>query len=510
MSRCHIPYLLRRGNSFSFRIAVPADLRPVVGAREIVKTLRTPDHALAVPAALELAAAAKRLFIQLRRKMTNNNQNADQSGEELTVGFEFEMDRNEFGFPRLRVKGEPHEQDAMNAVIATALQHVQNLGVPQPSPVKENASEARHGASVPMLKDVVDSFLARYGKTGSPQMFKKHSMVLPLLLEVVGNRSIDSIRQAHINEFFDIVCGLPPRWKDIARKQGLTVRQIAGQEHEVTLGPKSFEDTYIASIRPFLKSAKKDWQDQGFPLGLTTEGIDYQGDRAEDESKQRSFTTEELRKLFEGDAMRGIAADRTQAHCYWLPHIGLFTGARVNEICQLNPQVDILPDDTGVWYFWINEETPADVGIVKSVKTGDARKVPIHKTLIDLGLLGYVDRIKAAGGKRLFQAWEPVRNRASGNAEKWFRQHLRDIGLRDDTPKRKLLGMHAFRHTILTHGVRQKPSLNLTVITGHSQKIEGIVGVAKGYLDMALINSLAETKALLDQLDYQITFHRPA
>ena len=64
----------------------------------------------------------------------------------------------------------------------------------------------------------------------------------------------------------------------------------------------------------------------------------------------------------------------------------------------------------------MTKDTEADPGIVKSVKTGESRKVPIHKKLIELGFLEYASSVKARGAKRLFPAWEPTRKRASGIA----------------------------------------------------------------------------------------------
>lgn len=45
------PYLLRRGNVLSFRIAVPIELRFAVGSRELVRSLRTQDAREAEPLA---------------------------------------------------------------------------------------------------------------------------------------------------------------------------------------------------------------------------------------------------------------------------------------------------------------------------------------------------------------------------------------------------------------------------------------------------------------------------
>lgn len=209
--------------------------------------------------------------------------------------------------------------------------------------------------------------------------------------------------------------------------------------------------------------------------------------------------------------MRTLAQDKKLHHCYWILHLGLYTGARVNEICQINPQTDILKDEeSGYWYLWIDEKTEADPRIRKSVKTGESRRLPIHKKLIELGILSYFERLKATGSKLLFPEWQPVNQRASGEAEKWGRKFFRDIGVRDETPNGKILGMHAFRHTLLTYGAMQKPPLNLQYISGHAQGDLPVTaeGAAKGYYTQSMFNSVGETTELLNMLDYGISFHK--
>ncbi len=66
------PYLVVRADTWFFRIAVPVDLRGLVGCRELTRTLRTTDKASAVPRALELAAKSIGLFNELRGSMGSN------------------------------------------------------------------------------------------------------------------------------------------------------------------------------------------------------------------------------------------------------------------------------------------------------------------------------------------------------------------------------------------------------------------------------------------------------
>lgn len=178
-------------------------------------------------------------------------------------------------------------------------------------------------------------------------------------------------------------------------------------------------------------SSWRGWQDQGFPVSVTTEGITYSGTRKSGEDKQRAFTEWELKRLFGGPELATYLGTPSLAHQAWLPTIALFTGARVNEICQLNPQCDISLDErSGIWFFSFTEETDTDARVTKSIKNAvSMRRVPIHSRLLAPGLLDYVAAQKAARHKLLFPEWKPSRGRASPAAEKWFGQVFAGTGV---------------------------------------------------------------------------------
>src|SRR5690606_7688978 len=92
-----------------------------------------------------------------------------------------------------------------------------------------------------------------------------------------------------------------------------------------------------------------------------------------------------------------------------------------------------------------------------------------HSALINLGFVDYVKRQRKAGYKLLFSPFKPSKERASGEAEKWFRSLLIDTHLRDETPGAKLVGMHAFRSTLLNRAMNEGVA-NAEVITGHAHK----------------------------------------
>ena len=375
---------------------------------------------------------------------------------------------------------------------------------PKPSPLPRALSRegsANASTKVPMLKQVIDGFLATERKRAKAPMLAKYEPVLAMLLEVIGDKAIKDIRQADINGFFELLGKLPPRWKDQCRINKLSIKQLAGLEHEVCLSPKSFEDTYIATVRPFLKAAIRDWQDQGFPTTLTTEGITYIGNRVAGEMKQRHFSQNELVRLFEGPELKAYRQSPDKQHYFWLPMLGLYTGARVNEVCQLNPQTDIVHDqESGIHYMRITEETETDERVTKSTKNGiSERTVPIHQKLIDIGFLDYVSRIRDTGSKLIFPKWPPSSTgKACGKAEKWFIALIEETGLRDETPKARIVGFHAFRSTMENKGMNTEAlPWPIQHITGHV--IEGQSAVSRGYSgELGIVNK----KKILDRIDF--------
>lgn len=264
------------------------------------------------------------------------------------------------------------------------------------------------------LSKVVADYIDDYESDKHEAMYKKVCAVLPMFLEIIGDKPINTLRQTDINGFFGIVNRLPPRWKDEARKRKLSVTEIANLGLGV-MSPATFEGTYKAVVTPFLNAAKTNLQDEGFPTTLTTEMIKYTGRREEGEGHQRALRTEELKRLFGGPEMASFAADQQKQHMFWLPHLGLYTGARVNELCQLNPKVDVLQDEqSGIWYLNITEKSEAADNVKKRVKTKSSRrKVPLHSALIAMGFLDYVASLKKQDKELLFTGFQPSNGRAA-------------------------------------------------------------------------------------------------
>jgi len=343
-------------------------------------------------------------------------------------------------------------------------------------------------------------------------MLVKLSSFMPIFLELVGDRAVNEILQADINRFFDQVQKLPAR-RTGKKYKGMSFVQMIKANDGDCISKKTFEDSYKACVSNFFTWAKINYSDQGFP-SFSTSGAKYKGVRIGADNKQRAIREDELQKLFFHNKMKVYAADSDHANCYWLPLIGLYTGARVNEICQLSPIDDILQDDkTGIWYFWFNDESETADGVRKSIKCNSSKRiVPIHSQLIDLGFLDYVEKVKNSGYKIIFPQWTPRNGKASANACKWFSRYLADTKLRDETQGAKLIGMHSFRHTFITHGLNNKIS-GVFSLSGHeTESVDGfgkITKVASGYWSRQLTDNIQNLKDTVEKFDFSLEFYKP-
>ncbi|WP_445369736.1 DUF6538 domain-containing protein [Methylomonas sp. BW4-1] len=309
-----IPYLFRRRNIYYFRIRVPAEHQQALNATEIVRSLKTESRHEAIPLALQLAANVALAFNELK------------SG---TI--------SDFSASELMSRG---PQNQLPATVS-------------PITVRQNLLKS------PLLSVVVADFLNRYNPKNKPTLTKLKS-TLPVFIELIGDKPINTILQADVNNYFDQVQKLPVR-RDAKIFRGMSIKEIIATHDGRCIAEGTFESTYRAMVSMFINWAAVHYKDQGFP-NLSVNGAVYRGNRANGINKQRSLTLDQIRLLFTHPKMKQYAADRNTAHCCWLPLIGLFTGARLNEVCQLNPFTDIKQDAaTGIWYFHFTDETESAV-----------------------------------------------------------------------------------------------------------------------------------------------------
>lgn len=330
-----------------------------------------------------------------------------------------------------------------------------------PPPLPDKAKGKTVGLT---LGKVVERHLGALKKTGYT---RKVVRCLGLFQEVLGaSTPVTEIRQRHVTDFLRDICRLPSDWATQFDRGLATVPQMLAGEADEVMSPATYKDNYRAPLKAFLRDARRDYGDEGFPV-LIVDGIEYTGDREPGEDEQRALTIPELKTMFEGSGFAAVAADPGQEDLYWLSIVGLFTGARPRELCQLNPQCDFGTAE-GIPYLDFNKDSPAGKGVVKSIKTGEARRIPLHPELIRLGFPQYLERVRAAGADRLFPGFRVKKGNPYEVAGGVFTEFLKGEGLYDNTapPGRQVLGMYVMRKAFITHASNQR--VVSREITGHS------------------------------------------
>ena len=213
----------------------------------------------------------------------------------------------------------------------------------------------------------------------------------------------------------------------------------------------------------------------------------------EDEPSREPFTHVELARLFSAPVF--TAGERQNGGrgeaAFWLPLIGLFTGARRGEIAALTCSDVYQWDDSRTWVFDFVEDKERG----KELKTkGSARAVPLHPELVRLGLLQFVEHTRATKGKDawLFPLIAGERGKEGQKAwTKWFTRLLRTQGI---LGKNKVF--HSFRHTFKDALRASQVSEDLNdALTGHSNTSVGRSYGAKSVVQRFGIHGLAKAVA---------------
>ena len=197
------------------------------------------------------------------------------------------------------------------------------------------------------------------------------------------------------------------------------------------------------------------------------------------------YTEDQLKALFLPEKYKSLEPSR-----YWIPLISLHTGARINEICQMDV-ADIRNVDN-VWVFDINES-----GDRKSIKRDSSKRlIPIHSKLLELGFLKFVESRKEK--IKLFNVTYTEKNGYAGVIGKWWIKWQKQCGVEEN------VSFHSFRKTVINYfnQTLELPEVAHAYYTGHAhQGNEGIRTYTKE-------KPLSDAKIMFDKLVYDIDYDR--
>ena len=196
------------------------------------------------------------------------------------------------------------------------------------------------------------------------------------------------------------------------RTRGKSLAELAAMTGLRTLHLRTI-NKYLQTYNGLFSWAKQNGYCRENPFA----GLSLRAEKANLEAPRLPFKADDLDKI----RRSLLTGDRsTQAHHKWGALIGLYTGARLNEVAPLH-LTDIREID-GVWCFDINAEGPTK----KLKNTSSKRIVPLHPKLIHAGLLAYVAEMRnIPGNQRLFPQFSYTVSDGYGrNLGRWFNEAL--------------------------------------------------------------------------------------
>lgn len=316
---------------------------------------------------------------------------------------------------------------------------------------------------------VADRFLTHQakGRIWDNQTAAQAKKTYSLWKELSGDRRIDSYDRADAQKFKDVMQALPWDYGKAAEFRGKAISDIV--RLDVARTPKS-ERLAVRTVKRHFAALSGLWRwaiTEGMASINPFLGFTFPSMLRANEQRDM-WSTEELAALFATPVWLGCLSEGRRSTAgslilrdekFWLPLIAVFSGLRQEEIAQLHLE-DIRKVD-GHLVFDINARPP------RKLKNRNAvRKVPVHSTLVQLGLMEHIKTLKDAEVPLLFP------NLKAGGADerlghafsKWFTRYRRDVGV-----YRKGLDFHSLRHTTTTMMQRAGvPIASIDELTGHA------------------------------------------
>ena len=415
-------HLTRRGARYYFRRKIPASLHAHYGKREIVLALGTSDY----QEAKRLAAVHTVRTDAEWAKLSAPSKTDAGLADAIRQADEWEQERraNREHYKSMD-KGERAARASIDQTLAASgLPSAAQLAMAQatggyalddlPNPVASRSTSLVDDVKTPPRQSADSLSLAalceRWAKERQPtaRTVNKYEKAVERFYTLKGRIPIDQIERAHIVDF-----------KDNLRESGVS---IPNTNHTLDC---------LGTLFNFGRDNElvKDNPARGVRL------IDNRPTK----TKRLPYTLEHLRTIVSKLPNRDADPEG-----FWLPLLGLYTGARLGELCQLTPSdvreetyFDSDGEERRAWCIFVTAD-----GEGKRVKTASSvRRFPVHRVLIEQG---FIDLVKSRQGcARIFDL-EPNKDGEWGQDwSKAYGKFLRGTcGIAD--PKRVF---HSYRHT---------------------------------------------------------------
>ncbi|CDZ73269.1 Putative integrase [Neorhizobium galegae bv. orientalis] len=317
--------------------------------------------------------------------------------------------------------------------------------------------------------------------------------------ELVGDKPLHEYKKADARKFKEAIMSLPPNFlqKEDFKKLDFVKAAEKAKTTEIERMSDRNVNKILGFVRAFWNWAEGQYGDvPSNPFGKMNLRI-----RTKARDERDPFSSEQLQAIFTAPLYTGCKSGksyiRSGSHIpsdegiYWVPLIGLFTGARSGEIIQL--LCDDVKSEAGIRYFDIKDDGERKkTDLKQGIKTDSSmRTIPVHPMLEQLGFAAFVERQRRKG-QRLFPDFPKAADGYYSTAySPRFKRFLESIGV-----KTGKVSFHSFRHSFEDACKNSRIPLEfINALQGHSDG-----GMADRYgTGMVRVRLLKEE---MDKLEY--------
>ena len=461
--------LLNRNNTYYYRAKIPADLQSHFGKKERKFSLRTKDRAKAAALVRKFSVEEDEEFSRLRALKNKEFQTVTTIDnafiQEICKRYHHAVlhgDENLRKDKETRDILEVHmgNRTGLMSDLRTALAYGDADKIKPALSVFLLLNKIILDCSEADYEDLSYEFLKALTQTHEKQLDRDNGKVIgnppkPLSTSIYPENSItwDVLIDKWINKVID----RPETTVDAVSNTFSDFQQfIAKDPEQITkTDVEAFRDhlfeiignkygTVLKKIR-FISTVFQVSVEAGLLKNNPAAGVKIEKPRRTDNRMPYDFN--DLERIFsspiynQGQRPKGGAGEAA----FWLPMLGLFSGARLEEIAQL--RTSDIKQERNIWYIDIAESSVDEnkKGLQTHIKNeASIRKIPIHSQLIKFGFLDYFQKVLSKNNSRLFPDLLPdKKGKISGNFSKWWGRYARKvIGITD---KKKVF--HSLRHS---------------------------------------------------------------
>lgn len=324
------------------------------------------------------------------------------------------------------------------------------------------------------LSGLINAYAKEHEHRWGPKTKMENLGTFKLIKDVLGDMDLKLFSKNTIVDLREKLGRLPANMYKLYPDK--TVKQVLKMEGIVPMSTMSL-NKHVSRLSSLLKFAIK----EGYISVNYAERMKMPVRRRADEER-KVYSQEEIQKI-----ILHLPFDQGKLERYWIPLIAMYSGLRLDEICQMYIEDVQRVDD--IWCFSVNNDKD------KKLKTLSSKRViPIHPKLINIGFIEYVEGLKKSGVPRLWMNLSRRDADGYGNAfGKWFQRFNRKHITED-----KAKVFHSFRH-VVADTLKQAGVLEII--------ISELLGHANDSLTMSRYGKRYQPKVLLEalmHLDYGI------